>query len=171
MTLLFMQIHFETNIFLSTKGIWEREKRWLISYILAWGSDRSLCLKILPSRKNEIHLWKMATEVGMYSATHESVTMPVGRDEIIRTAPRTNQIAGSVTALSDKKKERKKNHSPPLRWIIIKQTYPWNKIFDKPASYSDLSELSQTLQAKFSIPPFSYRFSARVFPSKSHLLV
>ena len=24
----------------------------------------------------------MATEVGMYSATHESVTMPVGRDEI-----------------------------------------------------------------------------------------
>ena len=36
----------------------------------------------------------------MYSATHESVTMPVGRDEIIRTAPRTNQIAGSV-----KKKE------------------------------------------------------------------
>ena len=48
----------------------------------------------------------MATEVGMYSATHESVTMPVGRDEIIRTAPRTNQIAGSVTALSDKKKKR-----------------------------------------------------------------
>ena len=44
----------------------------------------------------------------MYSATHESVTMPVGRDEIIRTAPRTNQIAGSVTALSDKKKEKEK---------------------------------------------------------------
>ena len=44
----------------------------------------------------------------MYSATHESVTMPVGRDEIIRTAPRTNQIAGSVTALSDKKKKKKK---------------------------------------------------------------
>ena len=50
----------------------------------------------------------MATEVGTYSATHESVTMPVGRDEIIRTAPRTNQIAGSVTALSDKKKKKKK---------------------------------------------------------------
>ena len=32
----------------------------------------------------------------MYSATHESVTMPVGRDEI-------------------KKKKKKKNHSPPLR--------------------------------------------------------
>ena len=51
----------------------------------------------------------MATEVGMYSATHESVTMPVGRDEIIRTAPRTNQIAGSVTALSDKKKKKKES--------------------------------------------------------------
>ena len=48
------QIHSETNIFLSTKVIWEREKRGLISYLSAWGSDRRLCLKILPSRKNEI---------------------------------------------------------------------------------------------------------------------
>ncbi|CAH3114041.1 unnamed protein product, partial [Pocillopora meandrina] len=32
----------------------------------------------------------------MCSATHESVTMPVGRDEITRTAPRTNQIVGSI---------------------------------------------------------------------------
>ena len=50
MTLLFIQIHSETNIFLSTKVIWEREKRGLISYLSAWGSDRRLCLKILPSR-------------------------------------------------------------------------------------------------------------------------
>ena len=50
----------------------------------------------------------MATEVGMCSATHESVTMPVGRDEITRTAPRTNQIAGSVIVLSYKKTNKTK---------------------------------------------------------------
>ena len=63
MTLMLKQIHSETNIFLSTKVIWEREKRGLISYWSAWGSDRRLCLKILPSRKNEIYLWQMATKV------------------------------------------------------------------------------------------------------------
>ena len=61
-----MQIHFATNTFLSTKVIWEREKRINVIY-------RS-CLKILPSRKNEIYLGKMATKVGMYSATHKSVS-------------------------------------------------------------------------------------------------
>ena len=61
-------------------------------------------LKILPSRLNEICLWKMATKVGMYSATHESVTAPVDRDRKIRTALRTNQIAGCVTVPSKKKK-------------------------------------------------------------------
>ena len=79
MTLLFIQIHSETNIFLSTKVIWEREKRGFISYLSAWGSDRRVCLEILPSRKNEIYLWKMATKVGMYSATHESVTFALGQ--------------------------------------------------------------------------------------------
>ena len=63
MTLMLKQIHSETNIFLSTKVILEREKRGLISYWSAWGSDRRLCLKILPSRKNEIYLWQMATKV------------------------------------------------------------------------------------------------------------
>ena len=33
----------------------EREKRELISYLSALGSDQRLCLKILPSRKNEIY--------------------------------------------------------------------------------------------------------------------
>ena len=69
-----VQIYFETNIVLSTKVNREREKRWLMSYLSAWVSNRRLCLKIPPSRKNEIHLWKMAAKVGMYSATHESVT-------------------------------------------------------------------------------------------------
>ena len=32
----------------------------------------------------------MAAKVGMYSATDESVTVPVGRDRKIRTALRTN---------------------------------------------------------------------------------
>ena len=39
----------------------------------------------------------------MYSATHESVTVPLGRDMKTRTALRTNQIAGFVTVLSKKK--------------------------------------------------------------------
>ena len=41
----------------------------------------------------------MATKVGMYSATHESVTVP---DRKIRTALRTNQIARFVTVPSEK---------------------------------------------------------------------
>ena len=51
MTLLFIQIYTETNIFLSTKVIWVREKKGFISYSSAWGSDRRVCSKILPSRK------------------------------------------------------------------------------------------------------------------------
>ena len=90
MTLLLIQIHSETNIFLSTKVIWEREKRGFISYLSAWGSDRRVCLKILPSRKNEIYLWKMATKVGMYSATHESFT--VARGQIGKYWPGKEQI-------------------------------------------------------------------------------
>ena len=103
MTLLLKQILSETNIFLSTTVIWEREKRGFTSYLSAWGSDRRVCLKILPSRKNEIYLWKMATKFGMYLATHESVTVPVGRDRKILTGLRTNQIAGFVTVPSEKK--------------------------------------------------------------------
>ena len=62
MTLLLIKIHSETNIFLSSKGIWEREKRGFISYLSAWGNDQLLCLKILHSRKNEICLWKIGNE-------------------------------------------------------------------------------------------------------------
>ena len=36
MTLMLKQIHSETNIFLSNKVIWEREKRGLISYWSEW---------------------------------------------------------------------------------------------------------------------------------------
>ena len=43
---------------------------------------------------------KMAAKVGMYSGTHKSVTVPVGRDKKIRTALRTNQIARFVTVPS-----------------------------------------------------------------------
>ena len=55
--------------------IWERKKRGFISSLSAWDSDWRVCLKILPSRKNKIYLWKMATKVGMYSAIHESVAL------------------------------------------------------------------------------------------------
>ena len=54
MTLLLIQIHFELKWF-------EREKERIISYLFVWGSDRCLCFKILPSKKNEIYSWKMAT--------------------------------------------------------------------------------------------------------------
>ena len=43
----------------------------------------------------------MVTKVGMYSATYENV--PMGRDWKIRSVLRTNQIAGFVTVLSEKK--------------------------------------------------------------------
>ena len=36
------------------------------------------------------------------SATHVGVTVPVGRDRKIRTAPRTHQIAGFVPVPSEK---------------------------------------------------------------------
>ena len=87
MTLMLKQIHSETNIFLSTKVIWEREKRGLISYLSAWGSDRRLCLKILPSRKNEIYLWQMATKVvwGCPWRLTKALPLPVGRDRKMLT--------------------------------------------------------------------------------------
>ena len=78
MTLLLKQINSETNILLSTKVIWEGEKRGFISYLSARGSDRRVCFKLLLSRKNETYLWKMATKFGMYSAIHESVTVARG---------------------------------------------------------------------------------------------
>ena len=40
----------------------------------------------------------------MYSATHERVIVARDRDRKIRTALRTNQIAGFVTVPSEKKK-------------------------------------------------------------------
>ena len=40
----------------------EREKRELISYLSALGSDRRLCLKILPSRKKRDILIKNGNE-------------------------------------------------------------------------------------------------------------
>ena len=43
------------------------------------------------------------SEVGMYSATDESVTVPVCRDKKIRTTLRTDQISGFVTVPSEKK--------------------------------------------------------------------
>ena len=45
----------------------------------------------------------MAAKVGMFLATYNSVTLPVGRDRKIQTALRSNQIAGFVTMPSEKK--------------------------------------------------------------------
>ena len=87
MTLMLKQIQSETNIFLSTKVIWEREKRGLISYLSAWGSDRRLCLKILPSRKKKIYLWQMGTKVvwGCPRRLTKALPLPVGRDRKMLT--------------------------------------------------------------------------------------
>ena len=46
----------------------------------------------------------MAKKLGMFSVTHESVTVPMGRDRKISTALKTNQITGFVTVSSKKKK-------------------------------------------------------------------
>ena len=45
----------------------------------------------------------MAAKVGMCSATHESVTVPIDRGRKVRIALRVNQIAGFVTVPSEKK--------------------------------------------------------------------
>lgn len=70
---------------LATKVIWEREKKGrinkLISLMLWWTS--------LPAKWN---LWKMAKKSGRFLATHENVTMLMGRDRNIQTILRTNQI-------------------------------------------------------------------------------
>ena len=45
----------------------------------------------------------MAKKLGMYSATHGSINVPVGRDRKKRTALRTNQMTEFVTVPSEKK--------------------------------------------------------------------
>ena len=64
---------------------------------------KNTLLNSVPGQQNKIYLGKMATKVEMYSATHESVILPVDRDRKIRTALRTNQIVGFVTVPSEKK--------------------------------------------------------------------
>ena len=48
----------------------------------------------------------MAAKVGMNLATHESVTVPMGRDRKISTALKTNQITGLLPCPLRKKNER-----------------------------------------------------------------
>ena len=45
----------------------------------------------------------MATELGMFSMTHESITVPKGRDKKICTTMKANQIAGLVIVPPEKK--------------------------------------------------------------------
>ena len=48
---------------------------------------------------------KVSMKLGMFSATHERVTVPVGGVKKIWTALRANQIIGFVTVPSEKKNE------------------------------------------------------------------
>ena len=50
--------------------------------------------------KQHTFMKKIAMKLGIYSATHESVTVSIGRGRKIRTALRTNQIKGFVTVPS-----------------------------------------------------------------------
>ena len=66
-------------------------------------TKRILLLKKLKlSIKLQNGIKQMATKLGMFSVTHESVTVPVGRDRKIWTAQRTNQIARFITVPSEK---------------------------------------------------------------------
>ena len=69
----------------------------------------------------------------MYSATHESVTMPLGRDMNTQTALRTNQIAGFITVLSKKKINGNINSiffsSDPF--FVFRKIYNLNKYIKK----------------------------------------
>ena len=85
MTLLFIQIHSETNIFLSTKVIWEREKRGFISYLSAWGSNRPVCLKYYPVGKTRYVYEKWQRNLGCTRRFTKALPWPVGRDRKILT--------------------------------------------------------------------------------------
>ena len=80
----------------------ERKER-IIKLLISLIFLQILCLKILPSHKNEIYLMKEVTKLGMFSATYESVTVPASRVRKIWTTLRANQIVGFVTVPSEKK--------------------------------------------------------------------
>ena len=66
-------------------------------------TKRILQLKELKlSIKLQNGIKQMAKKLGMFSVTHESVTVPVGRDRKIWTTQRTNQIARFITVPSEK---------------------------------------------------------------------
>ena len=63
-----------------------------------------ICVKILPSRQNEMNLRKLATKLKIKPAARSSSTVLVGRVGKIRTASIINNIAGFVTMPSEKNK-------------------------------------------------------------------
>ena len=102
MTHLLPKIHFENNFLLTTKVIGEKKER-MNKFFNRHDLPKNTLLNSVPGQQNKIYQGKMATKVEMYSATHESVILPVDRDRKIRTALRTNQIVGFVTVPSEKK--------------------------------------------------------------------
>ena len=56
-----------------------------------------------PQQQKQNLFMKVVMKLGMLSATHESVTVPVGRVRKIWTTLRANQIVGFVTVPSEKK--------------------------------------------------------------------
>ena len=60
-------------------------------------------LENTPQPQKQNLFMKEATKLGMFSATHESVTVPVGKVRKIWITLRANQIVGFVTVPSKKK--------------------------------------------------------------------
>ena len=80
MTHLLPQINFENNFLPATKGDLRETKERINKLFIGLICLTILCLKILRSRQNKIYLWKTAKKLGIFSATHESVTVPLDRD-------------------------------------------------------------------------------------------
>ena len=56
MTILALQIHFETSFSVNQRDFWEREKRGLISYLSAWGSDQRVLLQNTAQPEKKVYL-------------------------------------------------------------------------------------------------------------------
>ena len=110
MTLLLTQIHSETNIFsVNQSDLRERKERIHNLFIWAWGSGRRVCLKIPPSRKNEIYLCTRRLT--------KALPWPVGKDRKILTGSRTNQIAGGLRISGNLRKRHSKNETQRV-WLM-----------------------------------------------------
>ena len=74
----------------------------------------------------------MATELGMFSMTHESITVPMGRDRKICTTMIANQIAELVIVPPEKKQKTKQTEVAErgLRTYFFLLAFSWQIRYD-----------------------------------------